>query len=86
MHATPRFVVRGRTVCRLTNGEAVFTIDGEEKTMTPRNKISDFNSLIGKAFPGSGKRALGGARWWRFGKGGPSQSQATRFSASRLTS
>jgi hypothetical protein len=37
----------------------VFTIDGEEKTMTPRNKISDFNSLIGKAFPGSGKRALG---------------------------
>jgi hypothetical protein len=32
--ATPRFVVRGRTVCRLS-GEAVYVIDGEEKTMTP---------------------------------------------------
>jgi hypothetical protein len=32
--AMPRFVVRGRTVCRLS-GEAVYVIDGEEKTMTP---------------------------------------------------
>jgi hypothetical protein len=33
--ATPRFFVRGRTVCRLTSGEAVYVIDGDEKTMTP---------------------------------------------------
>jgi hypothetical protein len=33
--ATPRFVVRGRMVCRLTSGEAVFAIDGDARTMTP---------------------------------------------------
>lgn len=33
--ATPRFVVHGSRVCRLTNGEAVYVIDGEAKTMTP---------------------------------------------------
>jgi hypothetical protein len=32
--ATPRFVVHGSRVCRL-NGEAVYAIDGEAKTMTP---------------------------------------------------
>jgi hypothetical protein len=32
--AAPRFVVHGSRVCRL-NGEAVDTIDAEQKTMTP---------------------------------------------------
>jgi hypothetical protein len=32
--AAPRFVVHGSRVCRL-NGEAVYTIDAEQKTMTP---------------------------------------------------
>jgi len=32
--ATPRFVVHGSRVCRL-NGEAVFVIDGDARTMTP---------------------------------------------------
>jgi hypothetical protein len=32
--ATPRFVVHGNRVCRL-NGEAVFVIDGDARTLTP---------------------------------------------------
>jgi hypothetical protein len=32
--ATPKFFVRGSTVCKL-NGETVYTIDGEQETMTP---------------------------------------------------
>jgi hypothetical protein len=32
--AMPRFVVHGSRVCRL-NGQAVFVIDGDARTMTP---------------------------------------------------
>jgi hypothetical protein len=75
MPSTPRLVVRGSTVCRL-NGEAVYVIDGDAKTMTPigadkprvqtqrrmGHRVRPRRPVVARHGPDSGRRVVGAGR------------------------